>query len=99
MNTNHQFAGKSKKSANVIPKSLDEAMDKAQPAINGAAGISIRNGPIEEMDVDGPQLNGHASAKRKARNSNAKSYKEESEESDDAAPLVRDLKHDFCGKG
>ena len=65
-------------------------MDKEQPAANGAVGISIRNGPVDEMDVDSPQLNGHTLAKRKARNSTAKSYKEDSNESDDDAPMVCD---------
>lgn len=68
-------------------------MDKANPpAVNGAPGISIRNGPMDEMDVDGPELNGHASTKRKARAStgNGKSYKEASDEDhEDEKPLVR----------
>ena len=85
------FPGDGPKSADVIPKSLDKAMDRSQPAANGAAGISIRNGPIEEMDVDGPQVNGHTATKRKARNSTAKSYKEDSNESEEDAPLVCDL--------
>lgn len=58
---------------------------KVQPS---AAGISIRNGPVQDdsMDIDTP----NGTAKRKARNSvgNNTSYKDESD-SDDAAPLVR----------
>ncbi|KAL9632160.1 MAG: hypothetical protein Q9164_005495 [Protoblastenia rupestris] len=80
------------KSSNIIPKSLDKAMDKANPpTTNGAAGISIRNGPVEDMDIDEPQVNGHINSKRKARNSltNGKSYKDASEESDDDAPLSK----------
>ena len=43
------------------------------------------------MDVDGPQLNGVSSAKRKGRSSatNGFSYREASDEEDDDAPLVR----------
>lgn len=69
-------------------------MDKANPPTqNGAAGISIRNGPVDEMEVDGPQVNGNT-GKRKARSSmgNGKSYKEnsdEEEDDDDDVPLVR----------
>ena len=80
--------GNAVKSKDVISKSVDKAMDKAQPASDGAVGISIRNGPLEEMDVDQPQINGHSSTKRKARASTAKSYKEDSDGSEDA-PLVR----------
>lgn len=58
---------------------------KSQPS---AAGISIRNGPVngDPMDIDQP----NGGAKRKARQSISKpvSYKDESD-SDDAAPLVR----------
>lgn len=63
-------------------------MDDAQPPVNGAAGISIRNGPVEEMDIDEPQTNGNASSKRKARTSTGKSYKESTSNSEDDAPLV-----------
>ena len=65
-------------------------MDKANPpAINGAPGISIRNGPADEMDIDEPTMNGNANGKRKARGNmgNGKSYKEASEE--DERPQVR----------
>ena len=53
------------------------------------AGISIRMGPVEEMDVDGPHVNGHTNGKRKSRGSIGakKTYKEDS--SDDDKPLVR----------
>lgn len=65
---------------------MDESISSnGQPS---AAGISIRNGPVngDPMDVDHP----NGTAKRKARTSITKnvSYKDESE-SDDAAPLVR----------
>lgn len=60
-----------------------------------APGISIRNGPVEEMDVGdadkAPQTNGVAGGKRKARSSvtNGKSYKEDtSSGSEDNKPLV-----------
>ena len=67
-------------------------MDKENPpASHGAPGISIRNGPMEEMDVDGPEYNGKASNKRKARTGmgNVKSYKEASDEDNEGEePLV-----------
>jgi len=69
-------------------------MDKAIPdpdAVNGAPGISIRNGPMEEMDIDGPEVNGNPSTKRKARGSmpKGKSYKEASDEdNEEEQPLV-----------
>ena len=77
-------------SKDIIPKSLDKAMDRANPdAKNAAPGISIRNGPLEEMDIDeseirGPETNG----KRKSRHSNAKTYNESSEDDEDDKPLV-----------
>ena len=68
-------------------------MDKAHPpAEHGAPGISIRNGPVDEMDVDEPVLNGNAKGKRKSRSSmgNGKSYKEASEDDgEEGRPLVR----------
>ena len=63
-------------------------MDKANKAAkNAPAGISIRNGPVDKMDLDEPTANG--TSKRKARGSmgNGHSYKEMSEEEDDK-PLV-----------
>ena len=83
-------SGEVYKSSTVIPKSLDNAMDKATPpAVNAAPGISIRHGPMDEMEVDGTEMNGQASTKRKARASNgaSKSYKEASDD-EDAKPLV-----------
>ena len=74
----------------IIPKKLDKAMDKANPPVkNGDAGISVRNGPVDAMDVDSPQVNGVGS-KRKGRNSTSNniSYKEASDEDDDDVPLV-----------
>ena len=72
-------------------------MDKANPSTNGEqVGISLRNGPVEEMEIDEPNVqssktNGAASTKRKARESmtKGKSYKEaRSENEDDDQPLV-----------
>jgi DNA topoisomerase I len=88
-------AGSTRKSKAIIPKNLDKAMDKANPSPkNAAPGISIRNGPMVEMEIDGPvvngaETNGNAGSKRKARNSigQKKSYKEMSDE-DDEKPLV-----------
>lgn len=79
------------KSKDIVPKSLDKAMDKANPdAENAAPGISIRNGPLVEMDVDEPEIKGlETNGKRKSRHSHAKSYKESSDEDDeDDKPLV-----------
>ena len=68
-------------------------MDKANPPVaNGAPGISFRNGPMDQMEIDGPGINGKASSKRKSRGSMGKgrSYKEASDEEDeDEGPLVR----------
>ena len=52
------------------------------------AGLSVRNGPIEDtsMDIDEPATNG--TSKRKSRNSITQvNYKDE-ESSDDDAPMV-----------
>lgn len=81
-------SGAAHKSKATIPKSLDKAMDAAsKPVKHAAPGISIRNGPVEDMDVDGkPEANG----KRKARASisNGVSYKDASDDEDDEEPLV-----------
>lgn len=78
------------KSDDRIPKDLDRKLDKELPS-NGHVepGVSIRMGPVEDMDVDSPATNANLNGKRKARTSltNGKSYKEES--SDDDKPLVR----------
>ena len=89
-------SGNAHKSKDFIPESLDKAMDRENPPVkNGAPGISIRNGPVDEMEIDGPEVNGKGSSKRKSRGSmsNAKSYKEatDEEEDDDEKPLVRYL--------
>lgn len=64
-------------------------MDKQAPS-NGHVepGISIRMGPVDDMDVDAP--NGNANGKRKSRGSiPTASYKERSgSEDDDDKPLV-----------
>ncbi|KAF2200199.1 hypothetical protein GQ43DRAFT_84080 [Delitschia confertaspora ATCC 74209] len=54
-------------------------------------GVSIRNGPVEEMDVDTPQVNGNTNGKRKSRGSltNGKSYKEASSSEEDDKPLSK----------
>lgn len=90
------LAGATHKSDVIISKSLDKAVDKANPAPkNAAPGISIRHGPMVEMEIDEPavnrtDVNGNASGKRKARNSTGqrKSYREASDEEDEK-PLVR----------
>ncbi|KAK1636544.1 eukaryotic DNA topoisomerase I [Colletotrichum phormii] len=77
-------------SASRISKADDIAMDRtASKARAAPPGLSIRNGPIEDddaMDVDGPSTNG----KRKSRSSLPKvNYKDETEDSDDDAPLAK----------
>ena len=82
------------KSNATIPKAVDKAMDAQIPSKGHVhPGISIRMGPVEDMDVDEPVTNGNAHAKRKARTSipNAKSYKDASSSEDDDKPLVRTL--------
>ena len=78
------------KSKDVVSRSLDTALDNAQPSTNGDAGISIRNGPVEQAPGAKPHLNGHLSAKRKGRQNESKTYKEDSSESDDDVPMVLD---------
>lgn len=63
-------------------------MDKAnQAGQNAPAGISIRNGPVEEMDLDGPTTNGNSKRKVRGSMGNGQSYKEVSDEDEDK-PLV-----------
>ena len=70
-------------------------MDKSGPKSNGHVepGISVANGPVEEMDVNKQETNGANGSvpnKRKSRGSVvSKSYKEASESEDDEKPLVR----------
>jgi DNA topoisomerase I len=79
------------KSSPTISHKLDKAMDK-QISSNGhlSAGISIRNGPVEEMDIDEPHVNGFTNGKRKSRGSigGQKSYKESTSTDEDDKPLV-----------
>ena len=87
------------KSEAKIPKSLDKAMDKSLPSGKHVQpGISIRNGPIDEMDIDKPatkelKKNGLVAGKRKGRQSmgNGQTCKEMSSDEDDSKPLVRSL--------
>ncbi|KAL1639952.1 DNA topoisomerase 1 [Diplodia intermedia] len=77
-------------SADTIPKNVDSTMDRQVPSSNGQleVGISIRNGPVREMDIDEP--NGVANGKRKQRASiNGKSYKESSSSDEDDKPLSK----------
>ncbi|KAF2229181.1 putative DNA topoisomerase 1 [Viridothelium virens] len=90
-----QTNGVSDKSPDVIPKSLDKEMDKQGPKSNGHVepGISVANGPVNEMDVDqqgANGANGSAPNKRKSRTSvPSKSYKEASDSEDDEKPLSK----------
>ncbi|KAF2186974.1 hypothetical protein K469DRAFT_705518 [Zopfia rhizophila CBS 207.26] len=80
------------KSRERITKTDDKAMDKEIPS-NGHVepGLSIRMGPVEDMDVDTPLTNGNVNGKRKARSSlsNGKSYKEEGSSEEDDKPLSK----------
>ena len=105
INSSHILTGSqgaNLKSSDTVPKSLDKAMDKAIPSSNHVEpGISLRNGPVDEEDVDAPThngstsngiVNGHVNGKRKSRQSmsNGQTYKEASSENDeDDKPLVR----------
>ncbi|KAL8670730.1 MAG: hypothetical protein Q9168_004757 [Polycauliona sp. 1 TL-2023] len=81
--------GHAHRSADTIPKSLDKAMDAAnKPAKHAAPGISIRNGPVDDMDIDQqPGTNG----KRKGRASmtNGRSYRDASDDSEEDKPLSK----------
>ncbi|MCJ1478928.1 DNA topoisomerase 1 [Lambiella insularis] len=84
-------AGVGPKSMAKIPKSVDIAMDKATSSkATLQQGFSIRNGPMEEMEIDGPgtedvRTNGVPRHKRKSRENmtNGKSYKEASSGADE----------------
>jgi DNA topoisomerase I len=85
-------------SKEIIPKSLDKAMDKDNPSSNGhlEPGISIRNGPMEVVDTEMPdangvETNGMGAGKRKSRGSlgNKVSYAESESSEEDDQPLVR----------
>lgn len=81
-------------SKDTISDSVDKAMDRAMPS-NGAVmpGISIRNGPMEEVDspmpdANGVDKNGAGPVKRKGRESLTRPSYAESESSEDDKPLV-----------
>ncbi|KAH7329274.1 hypothetical protein B0I35DRAFT_419826 [Stachybotrys elegans] len=77
-------------SAAKVSASTDKALDRStSKRTSGMAGLSVRNGPVEDdgMDIDLPTTNG--ASKRKSRSSLPKvSYKDESD-SDDARPLAK----------
>ena len=51
-------------------------------------GVSIRMGPVEDMDVDSPATNGNGTKRKSSMN--GKSYKDTTEsDDDDDVPLVR----------
>ncbi|KAI9851766.1 MAG: DNA topoisomerase 1 [Thelocarpon superellum] len=88
---------KSPVSKEIISKNTDDAMDKVTPSGNGVGpGLSIRNGPVDEMDIDEPEVNGattngNAAGKRKARQSagTTKTIKESSSDEEDDKPLSK----------
>ena len=70
-----------------ISKGLDEAMDKDVPSGKGVApAISLRNGAVEAMDVDGHEARSNGTSKRKGA-SNGAATKDFSSDDDDK-PLV-----------
>ncbi|KUJ22287.1 putative DNA topoisomerase 1 [Mollisia scopiformis] len=74
-----------------ISKATDKKMDQAGSSkSNLPAGISIRNGPVidDEMDVDAPTTNGHAKRKSRTSTSKAVKYHDDTDESDDE-PLAK----------
>ncbi|KAF5698529.1 DNA topoisomerase I, partial [Fusarium globosum] len=76
-------------SSSKISRAEDDALD--QPVSKQAAkmaGLSVRNGPLEDaMDIDEPATNG--ASKRKSRTSISKVNYKDDESSDDAAPLAK----------
>ena len=74
-------------------------MDKAIPSSNQVKpGISVRHGPVQEMEIDEPSQKGHntngnVNGKRKERSrmSNGKSYKDATSEDDEDKPSVNQL--------
>ncbi|KAH9873573.1 hypothetical protein IAQ61_004197 [Plenodomus lingam] len=82
------------KSNERISKEEDRKMDAEIPSNPDVEpGISIRMGPVDDMDVDAPATNGHGNmnGKRKARTSvtNGQSYKDASTSEDDDKPLSK----------
>ncbi|MCJ1306424.1 DNA topoisomerase 1 [Agyrium rufum] len=82
------------KSSDVVPKSVDKAMDKSLPSNHHIEpGISIRHGPVQEMEIEGPEVNGavHTNGKRKTRPSttNGRTYKEASSDDNDDTSLSK----------
>lgn len=84
-------------SSSKISRAQDIALDKSVPKKgSGMAGLSIRNGPVEngDMDLDSPSTNG---AKRKSRVSLTQvDYKDGSDS--DGEPLVGDPFRNNAGK-
>jgi hypothetical protein len=74
---------------------VDKAMDKALPSARAGAvmpGVSLRNGPVEEIDTPMPDIT-NGVVKRKARESTVRPSYAEAETSDDDMPLVREGCH------
>ena len=62
-------------------------MDRAAPkGSTGLAGLSERNGPVDEMDLDAPTTNG--AHKRKSRSSMSKVVNYRDDSGSDGPPLV-----------
>ena len=86
----HSLPAKSKET---ISPAEDAAMDK-QVQSNGHVepGISMAMGPVQDMDVDKPAMNGVTHGKRKASLAHRQSYKEESDPDEDDVPLQKKRK-------
>ncbi|KAK2935814.1 hypothetical protein FoTM2_003757 [Fusarium oxysporum f. sp. vasinfectum] len=76
-------------SSSKISRAEDDALDQPVPKQAAKmAGLSVRNGPLEDaMDIDEPATNG--ASKRKSRTSISKVNYKDDESSDDAAPLAK----------
>ncbi|TVY60722.1 DNA topoisomerase [Lachnellula suecica] len=82
----------SKAEDKALDKAQDKAMEKAgSKAKNVAVGISVRNGPVDEMDIDEPLTNGNAKRKSRGSTSKAVNYNDspEGESDEDAVPLAK----------
>ena len=81
-------------SKDIIHETVDKAMDRAVPPSGDVLpGISIRNGPVQEVDTPMPDANGVGAnggpAKRKGRENLAKpSYADAETSKEDDKPLV-----------
>ncbi|CAK1363795.1 unnamed protein product [Cercospora beticola] len=73
-----------KSKTTVTQNDMDTSSNTVQP------GVSIANGPVDEMDIDRPATNGTSNGtKRKSSLANGKSYKDDSDSDEDDVPLKK----------